>query len=44
MDDQKEPLIDESQEPADEELKEHALDELVGGSGGGGTGPITPHH
>jgi hypothetical protein len=32
MDAQNEPLIDESKEPADEELKEQALEDVAGGT------------
>jgi hypothetical protein len=43
MDDQKEPLIDQTQEPADEELKEQVLEDLAGGGfGGGGRGDRPP--
>jgi hypothetical protein len=42
MDDQKEPLIDQTQEPADEELKEQVLEDLAGGGFGGGGGDRPP--
>jgi hypothetical protein len=30
--------------PDDEELKQEELDQVAGGTGGGGTAPLPPHH
>jgi len=44
MDEQQKPDIDASLEEREAELKEEDLEELAGGSGGGGTAPLTPQH
>jgi hypothetical protein len=44
MEDQKKTALENAPAPDEQELKKEELDEITGGSGGAGTGPITPHH
>jgi len=44
MEDQQKTALENAPAPDEQELKNEELDEVSGGTGGAGTGPLTPHH